>query len=137
MNVAITLPHRLSQAIISGTKTIEVRKSYPRHCNAGKDGFFVIEKGTDNVVCWCRVSRYHKIYLFNKKLRDLWFDSIGNDICISREEFHEYCGASNYMYLWYIDKTNVFSPTLHKGDLIIDKNPQSYCYTPLSYGESF
>lgn len=137
MNVVITLPQRLSQAIISGTKKIEMRKSNPKNLNAGIDGFFVIEKGSDNVVCWCRVSRINKIYLFNKQLRDWWYDTIGNDICISREEFHAYCRTTDIMYLWIIDKTIKFSPNLHKSDLIIDKNPQSYCYAPLSYGESF
>ena len=133
MNVAITLPKRLSQAIISGAKTIEVRKSYPKNCHAGIDGFFVIEKGTDDVVCWCRVSRFKTIYTFNKQLQGWWYDTIGNDICISREEFHAYCGDVDVLYLWYIDKTKVFSPALHKSDLFIDKNPQSFNYTPLSY----
>ena len=137
MNIAITLPHRFVQAIIDGEKTIEMRKSYPKHCYAGEDGFFVIEKGTDNIICWCRVNTFFVIDTSLDCLVELQYDNWGSKICVSRKEFFDYCKKSSEIYLWFIDKVKIFSKPLHKEDLIIDKNPQSYCYTPLSYGESF
>ena len=123
MNIAITLPNRFVQAIIKGEKTIEMRKSYPKHCYSGEDGFFVIEKGTDNTSL--------------DYLIEMQWTKWGSHICVSWREFYDYCKKSSEVYFWFIDKVKVFSQPLHKKDLVIDKNPQSFCYTPLSYGESF
>lgn len=137
MNVAITLPYRFVNAIISGKKTVEMRKSYPRHCYAGEDGFFVIEKNTDDVICWCKVSQYRAINTSLDLFIEMSYEEWGSKICVSRREFYDYCKKSDYIFLWFIEKVKVFEKPLHKEDLIINKNPQSYCYTPLSYGESF
>lgn len=137
MNIAITLPNKFVQAIIKGEKTIEMRKSYPKHCYSGEDGFFVIEKGTDNIVCWCRVSQFYAANTSLDYLIEMQWTKWGSHICVSWREFYDYCKKSSEVYLWFIDKIKVFSQPLHKKDLVIDKNPQSFCYTPLSYGESF
>ena len=55
MNVLITLPKHLLDKIISGEKKYEMRKCFPKNIKLGKDGFFVVEKGTNEVKCWCRV----------------------------------------------------------------------------------
>lgn len=136
MNIVITLPNRYIQAIIDGKKTIEMRKSIPKYCRAGEDGFFVVEKGTDNIICWCKVSEFYAINTSLDCLVAMQFDKWGSQICVSRKEFFNYCKKNNQIYLWFIDKVKIFSQPLHKEDLIIDKNPQSFCYTPLSYGES-
>lgn len=55
MNILITLPEHLIDSIIRGEKLYEMRKSLPKFMKIGEDGFFAVEKGTNNVRCWCRV----------------------------------------------------------------------------------
>lgn len=137
MNIAITLPKRFADAIIDGSKIIEMRKTYPRNCQAGVDGFFVIEKGTDNIICWCQVSEFYRMNTSLDCLIEMQYEIWGSQICVSWREFYDYCKKSSEVYLWFIDKIKVFDKPLHKEDLVINKNPQSFCYTPLSYGESY
>ena len=61
MNILITLPKHLLEKITSGEKQFEMRKTLPRHMKIGKDGFFVVEKGTDEVRCWCRVDEAREV----------------------------------------------------------------------------
>lgn len=49
MNIMITLPRDLIDKIISGEKLFEMRKCRPTNVNIGEDGFFVVEKGTNEV----------------------------------------------------------------------------------------
>ena len=57
MNILITLPKDLLEKIISGEKKFEMRKCLPKNMRIGEDGFFVVEKGSDEVRCWCRVDK--------------------------------------------------------------------------------
>ena len=63
MNILITLPKNLLEKIISGEKEFEMRKCLPKHMKIGEDGFFVVEKGTDDVRCWCRVDDVRETYI--------------------------------------------------------------------------
>jgi len=47
MNILITLPKNLLEKILSGEKKYEMRKCLPKNMKLGEDGFFVVEKGTD------------------------------------------------------------------------------------------
>ena len=51
MNIVITLPNHLIEAIREGRKQYELRLSAPIHLNQSSDGFFVVEKGSSNVIC--------------------------------------------------------------------------------------
>lgn len=133
MNILITLPRNLIIAIIEGTKTFEMRKCLPKHMKVGEDGFFVIEKGTKKIRCWCRVD---EIQTFNN------FSPITNETCkmlaVSREYVDTYRSNAKFIYLWRIGKVKRFEDdfvTLE--DLVVDRAPQSFAYCPLSYGESF
>ena len=63
MNILITLPKHLIDKIISGEKKFEMRKCLPKNMRLGEDGFFVVEKGTNEVRCWCRVDKCLKGYM--------------------------------------------------------------------------
>lgn len=63
MNILITLPKHLIDKILSGEKEFEMRKCLPKKMKIGEDGFFVVEKGTDNVRCWCRVDEVRETYI--------------------------------------------------------------------------
>lgn len=130
MNILITLPKNLSEKLISGEKVYEMRKCLPKHMKIGNDGFFVVEKGTDDVRCWCRVDKVLETYIDHYSAG--WFAS---RLCVSREYIEKYANCEK-VFLWKIGKVISFE-CLKRESLIVDRNPQQFVYCPLSDGESF
>ncbi len=131
MNTIITLPGYLIDEIISGHKLYEMRKTKPRLMELGVDGFFVVQKGTDNVRCWCRVDKMIPFCITEKNA--LEYASV---LCVSHEYILQYATVNTYVYLWAIGKV-IVCEDLIRDSLCVDYNPQSFAYTPLSYGESY
>lgn len=130
MNILITLPKNLLEKIISGEKQFEMRKCLPKHMKIGEDGFFVVEKGTDDVRCWCRVD----------EIKDTNIDHhsagcLAPRLCVTEEYIEKYANGGN-VYLWKIGKVIVLE-CLKRDSLMVDRNPQQFAYCPLSYGESY
>lgn len=130
MNVLITLPKELIDKIISGEKKFEMRKCLPRLMNLGEDGFFVVEKGTDEIRCWCRVDNVNETYIDHYSID--WYVS---RLCVPAEYVEKYANGKK-VYLWEIGKVKVLQD-LVRDSLFVDKNPQQFAYCPLSYGESY
>jgi len=130
MNILITLPRELLEKIISGDKRVEMRKSKPKMMNIGEDGFFVVEKGTDEVRCWCRVDKVIETYLDHYSAD--WYAS---RLCVSEDYMERYANRKK-VYLWEIGKV-IELQDLTRGSLFVEKNPQQFAYCPLSYGESY
>lgn len=130
MNILITLPKDLLEKIISGEKEFEMRKCLPRHMRIGEDGFFVVEKGTDDVRCWCRVDDAFEtdISKYSTKL-------LASQLCVPEEYIEKYADGGK-VYLWKIGKV-IAIECLKRDSLIVDRNPQQFAYCPLSYGESY
>lgn len=131
MNTLITLPNYLVDEIISGHKQYEMRKTKPRLMRLGEDGFFVVLKGTDTVKCWCRVDKIIPFCITEKNAREY-----APVLCVEPEFILQYAQHNTYVYLWAIGKVIVLQD-LTRGSLFVDNNPQSFAYTPLSYGESY
>lgn len=133
MNVLITLPKHLIDAIISGKKTFEMRSVKPKLMNVKEDGFFCVEKGTDIVRCWCRCDEVKEVYT-NYNGFCGWSDFL----CVDREYIFNYCLNKKKVYLWHILKVVEFEDeSLCRGSLFVDHNPQQFAYCPLSFGESY
>lgn len=130
MNVMITLPRDLIEKIIFGEKEFEMRKSVPKNMIIGQDGFFVVEKGTKEVRCWCRVDAVMETYIDHYSAG--WFAS---RLCVPEEYIEKYANSKK-IYLWKIGKVIEFE-CLCRESLMVDKNPQQFAYCPLSYGESY
>ncbi len=130
MNIVITLPKELIERIISGEKKFEMRKCHPGYMFKGDDGFFVVEKGTSKVRCWCRVDEIQEPYIDSKSVG--WF---AERLCVSEEYVNRYADGRR-VYIWKIGKVVKFS-NVDRTSLGIDKNPQQFAYCPGSYGESF
>ena len=130
MNILITLPKRLIEKIISGEKKFEIRKCLPKNMKLGEDGFFVVEKGTNEVRCWCRVD-----YIINTGMNIHIAEYYSTDLCVTPEYIVNYA-KSKYVWLWQIGKV-VELQDLCRESLFVDKNPQQFAYCPLSYGESY
>lgn len=130
MNILITLPKNLLEKIISGEKKFEMRKCLPKHMKIGEDGFFVVEKGTDEVRCWCRVDEVWATYI------DHYIAGrFASRLCVPEEYIEKYAN-SEMVYLWKIGKV-IALECLKRDSLIVDRNPQQIAYCPLSYGESY
>ena len=130
MNILITLPKHLIDAILKGEKLYEMRKSYPKNMIIGQDGFFAVEKGTSNVRCWCRIDKIYGTYIDQDDLSEL--ESL---LCVSQRFIEKYVNRKA-VCLWKIGKV-VKLEGIDRSGLLVEKNPQSYVYCPLSYGESF
>lgn len=131
MNILITLPKHLIEKIISGEKKYEMRKCLPKHMNIGTDGFFVVEKGTDEVRCWCRVDA-----ITMPATTENFADKYAKYLCVSPQFIQDYASAGTTVYMWEIGKVIKFE-CLSRGSLFVDRNPQQFAYCPLSYGESY
>lgn len=133
MNILITLPKNLIDKILSGEKKYEIRKCLPKQMEIGEDGFFVVEKGTDDVRCWCRVD--HAIPAI---MNEFNADRLSKDLCVTPQFILDYAPTGKSVYLWEIGKVIAFEfDSVKRDSLCVDKNPQQFAYTPLSSGESF
>lgn len=130
MNILITLPKDLIEKIISGEKVYEMRKCLPKNMKIGVDGFFVVEKGTSDVRCWCRVDKATNTYLDHYVTA--WFARV---TCVTEEYMLKYADGKK-VYLWRIGKV-IKIDDLDRSSLGVDINPQQFAYCPLSYGESY
>lgn len=97
----------------------------------GEDGFFVIEKGTDEVRCWCRADEIRTLVM-TEELAERY----SKDLCVTPQFILHYAPAGTKVYLWGIGKVINFE-CLSRGSLFVEKNPQQFAYCPLSYGESY
>ncbi len=131
MNILITLPKNLLDKILSGEKKYEMRKCLPKNMKLGEDGFFVVEKGTDEVRCWCRVDS-----VINTGVNVYVAKQFSEELCVTPQFILDYAPAGKDVWLWQIGKV-VELQDLSRDSLYVDRNPQQFAYTPLSYGESY
>lgn len=131
MNILITLPKVLIEKIISGEKKFEMRKVLPKQMIIGVDGFFCVEKGTDEIKCWCRVDEIRK-HVMTEAIATKYHKYL----CVSPQFILDYAPVGTKVYLWGIGKVIKFE-ILYREFLLVDKNPQQFAYCPLSRGESF
>lgn len=131
MNILITLPKHLLEKIISGEKTYEMRKCLSKNMRIGEDGFFVVEKGTDKVRCWCRVDS-----VINTGMNVYVAERFSKDLCVTPQFILDYAPIGKDVWLWQIGKV-VELKDLCRNSLCVYKNPQQLAYAPLSYGESY
>ena len=128
MNILITLPRHLIEKIMSGEKQFEMRKCLPKQMKIGEDGFFVVEKGTGAVRCWCRVDN-----AFETDTKSYSTALLSSQLCVPEEYIRKYANNKK-VYLWEIGKV-IALDGLEREMLNVDKNPQQFVYCPLSYGE--
>lgn len=131
MNILITLPKHLLDKILSGEKKFEMRKCLPKNMKLGEDGFFVVEKGTNEVRCWCRVDS-----VIETNMNEWLSEYYSKDLCVTPQFILNYAPVGTKVFLWEVSKV-VKLQDLFRDSLCVDKNPQQFAYCPLSYGESY
>lgn len=133
MNVVITLPKHLIDAIISGKKTFEMRKSRPKLMNVSEDGFFICEKGTKKIRCWCRCDA-----ILEADAKAIIPSEWSDHLAVEPSYIEKYIANGHKIFMWHILEVVKFEKdALELDSLIVDKAPQQFAYCPLSYGRSY
>lgn len=124
MNIAITLPECLWSNIVSGKKTIELRKNYPKKFEEGIDSVFVILKGSRQVVGWFRVEWFEEITDV-----DRFSSHPAEGLCVSNVWVRKYLKDADKCYLWHIGDSCVFEMYKDYHMLFdLSAKPQSFVY---------
>ena len=132
MNIVITLPNYLIEAIREGRKQYELRLCAPIQFNQSCDGFFVVEKGSSNVVCWCRVDD-----IFSTCDENWICEEFADTLAVPEDWIRKYL-KGRPAFLWHIKEAHFFEKPLSlQNDLYVDRNPQSFAYCPFSHGRSY
>ena len=125
MDIAITLPSSLWDKIVSGEKTIELRKNFPKDFCFKYDRVYVLLKGTTKIAGFFYVSSFEDFYA--ESIND--FDPILSKISVPKQWIINYVGYSSLVYLWHIRKVVPFVNFLDRSYIWNKKtNPQSYFY---------
>lgn len=125
MDIAITLPRSLWDKIVSGEKTIELRKNFPKMFHVNSDKIYVILKGTKQVAGYFQVSSFE--YFYAESISD--FKPILAKISVPRQWIVNYVGYSSVVYLWHIRYVHPFVKHIERRSIWnMKSNPQSYVY---------
>ena len=125
MDIVITLPQGLWKKIVSGEKSIELRKNFPKEFNVKTDRVYVIWKGTKQVAGYFHVISFE--YFFAESISD--FGPILDKISVPKQWIINYVGYSSIVYLWHIgDVVQFGSPVDRRYYWNMQNNPQSFFY---------
>lgn len=124
MNILITLPSYLIQAILDGRKNVEVRSLLPSKFNTDRDVVFVVEKGTHNVPIMFSIRRFD---IFDSSYHG--FLDAKKDAGVTWKWLFEYSSKHQQICLWEIGRVCLFKfPDQMATWLNIKTNPQSFTY---------
>lgn len=124
MNIIITLPSDLAEAIYDGKKRIELRKSYPLKFNIDSSYVFICEKGTNLVTGCFRIFHHFK----SEDTNFIW-KVYGSLISIEKKWFDRYTSKKQSYHLWVIGYVLKFKQPYSLTDVFgLEKAPQQYAY---------
>lgn len=145
MNILMSIKPEWCKKIITGEKTIEVRKTKPEHIDVpfkvyvyatyGGEYWFDFEKQKSGRVIGSficdKIERYDIPY-------PAWQKDLNPDLkeksCLSYMQLHRYAGEQGYVYGWHIRDFENWDTPLYKSEFIDSKGnafkrpPQSWAY---------
>lgn len=125
MDIAITLPKSLWDKIVSGEKSIELRKSRPSFYRLHIDKVYVVVKGSTEIVGYFYVNSFMATSPSCLMTCHNWL----RQIAVSPEWISDYIEGANLVYLWFIWKVVSFEKPLSRTfDIKLNHNPQNYVY---------
>lgn len=125
MDIAITLPETLWKKIVSGEKTIELRKNFPKEFDVNTDRVYVCLKGTEFV------AGFFKVLTFAPMPADCVcaYHDIPPKIAVPIKWIDNYVKDSSWVNLWFIDDVVSFAGNgVYRSVYNLTKNPQSFVY---------
>lgn len=121
MDIIITLPKDLWTKIITGEKSVEMRKWYlPKHFDVTLNRVYIVLKGTKRVVGYFEVKRVAYNYV-----KVAAWEEFGDKLGIDYEWFDKYWGkdVNRDMYFFYVGDIHVLGS--HR-NLQVARAPQKY-----------
>ena len=125
MDIAITLPKSLWDKIVSGEKSIELRKSKPIDYLLDFDRVYVVIKGSTDIVGYFYITDF----VATSPSCLMTLHNALTKIAVSQDWISHYIEGETLVYLWYIGKVFQYSEPLYRPfTLKLSNNPQSYIY---------
>lgn len=119
MDIAITLPEDLWLKIVSGEKSVEMRKwGLPRHFNLLLDRVYVVLKGTRKIV-----GNFQVVNVESRIRKETSWLDYGKACCVPLDCFSKYWGDSCVMYFFEIGDCTILDRHVNMGVL---HAPQKY-----------
>ena len=124
MNVVITLPKTLIEAILWGEKSFEIRSKLPLHFDEKKDVVFVVQKGTKEIPIYFTIKTFYG-YSILEDVNSI----LAKHAFVPYSFIEKYRQSKKRVYAWVIGcACKVSCPSDLYNDLKIAKNPQSFIY---------
>lgn len=125
MNIIITLPCTLVNAILNGTKSVEIRSKIPARFNIDEDVVFVVEKGTRRVPFYFSIKQFSIYKNCHEAVRDnIKYAGVCYDWLV------KYTQSKPIICVWVIGRVcRLLSPKRVYETLEIKHNPESFNYT--------
>lgn len=125
MDIAITLPSSLWNKIVSGEKSIELRKNRPNVFNPFRDRVYVVTKGSTEIVGYFYVACFMATTPSILMTSHNWL----KQIAVSQDWISNYVKNSVLVYLWHIEKCIPFHKSDDRNfDMRLKNNPQCFTY---------
>lgn len=125
MDIAITLPKSLWDKIVSGEKSIELRKSKPIDYLLDFDRVYVVIKGSTDIVGYFYITDFVAISPSCLMTSPNWL----RKIAVSLDWIFPYIEGATLVYLWLIGKVVQYKEPLARSfTMKLSNNPQSYIY---------
>lgn len=125
MDIAITLPKSLWDKIVSGEKSIELRKTRPYHFDIDFDRVYVVLKGSSDIVGYFNITEFVATTTSCLMTNHNWL----RKIAVSQDWISNYVEGADFVRLWFIGKVVQFKVPLSRTfTMKLKNNPQSYIY---------
>lgn len=124
MNIVITLPRVLIEAIISGSKSVEIRHSIPQKFNINYDVILVVEKGSHNIPILFSIKQF-KVYGDTS----IAYRHYTKDAAVPQEWLADYCLKAKIVCVWEIGRVCLLKyPNNAASSIGLKNNPQAFVY---------
>lgn len=125
MDIAITLPKSLWDKIVSGEKSIELRKNQPYHFDIDFDRVYVVLKGSSDIVGYFNIAEFVATSPSCLMTSQNWL----RKIAVSQDWISHYIEGASLVHLWFIGKVFQYKEPLSRPfTMKLSNNPQSYIY---------
>lgn len=119
MDIAITMPKDLWLKIVSGDKSVEMRKwGLPKHFNLTLDRIYVVLKGTQKIV-----GNFQVVYVESRIRKNSSWSDFGKYLGVPYDWFSKYWGNSCVMYFFVIGDCTILDRHVNMG---VSHAPQKY-----------